>query len=60
MSDDKNTQCAECEMQVPNDSYGLAGYHPFLFCELYKLGHRDPAAYLRSYGFERGAAEAWL
>lgn len=28
-------------------------YHPFLFCELVKLGHRDPAAYLAAYGYAR-------
>jgi hypothetical protein len=44
-------QCHECGMTTrhPGD------YHPFLFCELFKLGHGDPEAYLRSYGFIRGA-----
>lgn len=46
---DLNGNCHECGMHVgPGDVY-----HPYLYCELFKLGHRDPAAYLRGYGFER-------
>jgi len=49
-----NTRCGECGMDVGH----AAAYHPFLFCELFKLGHRDPAAYLAQYGFVRvGARE---
>lgn len=41
--------CMECGMKVQPAN----AYHPFLYCELFKLGHRDPAKYLRDYGFER-------
>ena len=41
--------CQECGMLVGE---GIV-YHPYLFCELFKLGYDDPFAYLRSYGFER-------
>lgn len=39
--------CQECGKNVGRE------YHPFLYCELVKLGHRDPEAYLREYGFVR-------
>lgn len=41
--------CQECGAHVEP----AGAYHPYLYCELVKLGHRDPEAYLRSYGFER-------
>jgi hypothetical protein len=41
--------CQECGGTVPNGPH----YHPYLHCELVKLGHRDPAAYLASYGYRR-------
>lgn len=31
----------------------LAAYHPYLFCELYRLGHAEPDVYLAAYGFTR-------
>ncbi len=37
--------CQEC-----GATCGLE-YHPYLYCELVKLGHTDPAGYLASYGF---------
>lgn len=43
------TICAECHGTVPEGD----SYHSYLFCELVKLGHDDPAAYLASYGFVR-------
>lgn len=43
--------CGECGQCIPS---GIV-YHPYLYCELYKMGHRDQEAYLRSYGFERVA-----
>lgn len=45
---DENIDCGTCGQRV-----APLEYHPFLYCELYKLGHRDQAAYLRLYGFER-------
>ena len=48
------TQCMECGATgVP-----AAAYHPFLYCELVKLGHHDPESYLRSYGFVRALPDA--
>lgn len=41
--------CQECGQRTESPGE----YHPFLYCELYKLGHRDQEAYLRAYGFER-------
>ena len=36
------SNCRECGMHIdPPDAY-----HPFLFCELVKAGHGDPAGYL--------------
>jgi DNA-directed RNA polymerase subunit RPC12/RpoP len=40
--------CQECGKTVT-----AAELHTYLHCELYKLGHRDPNAYLASYGYER-------
>ena len=28
-------------------------FHPFLHCELFKLGHSDPEAHLAMYGYTR-------
>lgn len=42
-----NEICAECHGVVKEPD----GFHPYLFCELVKLGHHDPGAYLRLYGF---------
>jgi hypothetical protein len=36
--------CQTCGMHVDDP----AEYHPYLFCELYQLGHHDPAAYQES------------
>lgn len=47
-----NDRCATCGMRTG----GPAVYHPFLYCELYGLGHRDPGAYLAGYGFTRAPA----
>lgn len=44
-------ECGECGQIVE-----AAEYHPYLYCELFKLGHRDQTAYLRYYGFTRAAA----
>lgn len=41
--------CHECHGRLKHPM----AYHSFLFCELVKLGHHDPAAYLASYGFTR-------
>lgn len=53
MSDEAVTEaetfpCGECGMHVIGPEY-----HPYLFCELFKLGHADPAGYLRQCGFDR-------
>lgn len=45
----ENDHCGECGMFTGH----AATYHPFLYCELYRLGHPKPAAYLASYGFTR-------
>lgn len=44
--------CQECGALAP------PAYHPYLYCELVRLGHHDPEAYLRSYGFERQVVAA--
>jgi hypothetical protein len=44
--------CQECHGIVPDGPH----YHPFLHCEMVKLGHHDPAAYLASYGYTRQPA----
>lgn len=49
---DLNDHCTECKAHVPLVD-GRQPYHPFLYCELVKLGHHDPAAYLAEYGFRR-------
>lgn len=54
MKRDTSFDCQECGQRQPE---GPAQYHPFLFCELVKLGHHDPALYLASYGFTRRAAD---
>lgn len=48
MGKDDKTPCGSCGQRV-----GVREYHPFLYCELFKLGHADQAGYLRLYGFER-------
>ena len=45
--------CQECGMRCEPPEQ----YHPFLYCELRKLGHLDPEAYLDLYGFVRVKAE---
>lgn len=45
--------CHECYGRLKHP----AEYHPFLYCELVKLGHHDPAAYLASYGLHRDSQE---
>lgn len=44
--------CAECGMLVQPYAY-----HPYLYCELYKLGRHKPEAYLAAYGFTRNNEE---
>lgn len=44
----KRSRCAECDALCEP-----AEYHPFLYCELYKLGHHEPGRYLRKSGFVR-------
>jgi hypothetical protein len=34
--------CQTCGMHVAHP----AEYHPYIFCELFKLGHSDPRTYL--------------
>lgn len=41
--------CQTCKMRVEPAN----AYHPWLYCELVQLGHDDPEAYLRLYGFTR-------
>lgn len=41
--------CQECYSSFE----GEGGYHPYLYCELIKLGHADPVRYLAMYGFAR-------
>ncbi len=41
--------CQECGQLVED----AGAFHPYLYCELYKLGHHDQEAWLRAYGFER-------
>lgn len=38
--------CQACGMHTQDDD-GPAVYHPYLFCELFRLGHHDPASYLQ-------------
>lgn len=45
----RTTICMECLSSFE----GAGGYHPYLYCELIKLGHIDPEKYLASYGFIR-------
>jgi hypothetical protein len=40
-------------MECLSSFEGAGGYHPYLYCELIKLGHIDPEKYLASYGFIR-------
>lgn len=47
------TVCQDCTGWVADDPEGGPGDHPYLFCELVKLGHHDPAAYLAQHGFRR-------
>lgn len=49
---DLNDHCTECGALVPLVN-GRQPYHPYLYCELIRLGHHDPEQYLRSYGFAR-------
>ncbi len=43
------TVCSECGMLVESPT----AFHPFLHCELFKLGHSDPEAHLAMYGYTR-------
>lgn len=42
--------CQECGQRVTG-----AGFHPYLYCLLYKNGVRDQETYLRESGFVREA-----
>ena len=44
----KRSRCAECDALVDGGEY-----HPYLYCELYKLGHKEPGHYLKRCGFVR-------
>lgn len=46
---DKPSVCTECGMTVKHPRQ----YHPYLFCELYKLGYLDPEDHLKRYGYHR-------
>lgn len=43
----ENTHCAECGMLVTPPT----AFHPWIYCELVKLGIRNPAAFLEGQHF---------
>jgi hypothetical protein len=53
MNANREFDCGECGQRVR-----AVEFHPYLYCELYKLGHYDQAAYLRDYGFVHENAAA--